>query len=70
MKFKTVKFSSEGLGGNSTKFCTSENFVLYGIIHTCILVHGISESCKVTSVNEPLNPIYIIPESVHGLPHE
>ena len=25
MKFRTIKISSEGLGGNSAKFCTSEN---------------------------------------------
>ena len=29
MKLKTMKFSSKGLGNNSTKFCTSENFLLY-----------------------------------------
>ena len=31
MKFRTIKISSEGLGGNYTKFCTRENFPLYGI---------------------------------------
>ena len=31
MKLRITKFSSEGLGGNSAKFCTSENFPLYGI---------------------------------------
>ena len=30
MKLKTMKFSSEGPGSNSVKFCTSENFPLYG----------------------------------------
>ena len=30
-KLRTTKFSSEGLGDNSTKFCTSQNFPLYGI---------------------------------------
>ena len=30
-KLRTTKFSSEGLEGNSAKFCTSENFLLYGI---------------------------------------
>ena len=30
MKLKTMKFSSEGLGRNSVKFCTSKNFPLYG----------------------------------------
>ena len=41
MKLRTMKFSSEGLGGNSTKFCTSENFPLYGITtdHTTDLVY-------------------------------
>ena len=29
MKLKTTKFSFEGLGGNSTKFYTSENFPLF-----------------------------------------
>ena len=31
-KIKTTKISSEGLTGNSTKVCTSENFPLYGIV--------------------------------------
>jgi hypothetical protein len=31
-KIKTTKISSEGLTCNSTKFCCSENFPLYGII--------------------------------------
>ena len=31
MKLRTTKFSSEGLGGNSAKYYTSENFPLYGI---------------------------------------
>ena len=31
-KLRTTKFSSEGLVCNSMKFCTSENFPLYGII--------------------------------------
>ena len=30
MKLKTMKVSFEGLGSNSVKFCTSENFPLYG----------------------------------------
>ena len=30
MKIKTTKFSSGGLGGKFTKFCTSENIPLYG----------------------------------------
>ena len=36
MKFRTTKISnsSVGLGGNSVKFCTSENFLLYGIWFT------------------------------------
>ena len=29
VKLRTTTFSSEGLGGNSAKFCTSENFLLY-----------------------------------------
>ena len=33
-KIKTMKFYSKGHGGNSTKFCTSENFPLYGIFVT------------------------------------
>ena len=36
-KLKTTKFSSEGLGGNSAKFCTSENFPLYGIYYLSML---------------------------------
>ena len=32
-KFRITKFSSEGLGGNSMKVCTSENFLLYDICH-------------------------------------
>ena len=31
VKIRTTKFSSAGLGGNSAKFCTSENFPPYGI---------------------------------------
>ena len=31
-KLRTMKFSSEGLGGNSAKFCTSENF-RYTVLH-------------------------------------
>ena len=31
VKFRTTKISSEDLDGNSVKFCTSENFPLYGI---------------------------------------
>ena len=31
IKLKTTKISSEGLGGNTVKFCTSENFPLYSI---------------------------------------
>ena len=48
-KLRTTKFSSEGLGGISTKFSTSENFPLYGmtLLHIylwktrcgCCLVH-------------------------------
>ena len=30
-KLRITKFSSEGMGGNSAKFCTSENFPLHGI---------------------------------------
>ena len=35
MKFKTTKISSEGLGGDSAKFCISEKFpvVCYLWIH-------------------------------------
>ena len=29
-KLRTTKFSSERLGGKSAKFCTNENFPLYG----------------------------------------
>ena len=38
MKFKTMKFSSEGLGGNSAKFCTSKNFpaIWYYSLHYCL----------------------------------
>ena len=31
VKFKITKFSSGGLGGECTKFCTSKNFPLYGM---------------------------------------
>ena len=31
MKFKATKFVSEGLGGNSVKFCITKNFPLYSI---------------------------------------
>ena len=34
VKLRTTKFSSEGLGCNSAKFCTSENFPLCGTCHT------------------------------------
>ncbi len=34
-KIKTTKFSSEGLSYNSAKLCTSENFLLYGILCAC-----------------------------------
>ena len=30
-KFRTTKFSSEVLDGKSVKFCTRENFLLYGM---------------------------------------
>ena len=33
-KFSTTKISSEGLDDNSAKFCTSENFPLYGMCYT------------------------------------
>ena len=53
-KFRTTKISSEGLGGNSTKFCTSENFPLYSIsvyVLSCSLdifiVYRIQSECPV-----------------------
>ena len=30
VKFRVMKISSEGLGGNSMNFCTGENFPLFG----------------------------------------
>ena len=37
-KLRTTKFSSEWLGGNSMKFCTSDNFPLYGSTTTQLLI--------------------------------
>ena len=39
MESKTTKCSSEGYGGNSAKFCTSENFPLHGIYYMCIAIN-------------------------------
>jgi hypothetical protein len=46
-KIKTTRISSEGLTCNSAKFCTSENFPLYG---TCIY----EDSCSLICKNFPL----------------
>ena len=35
-KFRNTKISSKGLDGKSAKFCTSENFLLYGNTCTCM----------------------------------
>ena len=40
-EIKSHKISSEGLGGNSAKICTSENFPLYGM---CVYTMTISRS--------------------------
>ena len=47
-KLRRTKFSSEGLGCNSAKFCTSENFPLYGIIHIAETMATSAFSCLVT----------------------
>ena len=40
MKFKTTKFSSEGLGGNCVKFCTSYiSHYNYGMFHTTFMFY-------------------------------
>ena len=35
-KFKTTKFPSDGLTGNSVKVCTSEIFPLYGMAYIAL----------------------------------
>ena len=48
MKFKTTKFSSEGLGGNCVKFCTSYiSHYNYGMFHTTFMFYECIEGCPV-----------------------
>ena len=54
MKFRTMIISSEGQGGKSMKFCTSENFQLIKIIMKQLLMFliPVAESSTVESVAE------------------
>ena len=59
-KLRITKFSSEGLGGNSAKFCTSENFPLYGtLLIQCMLVVII---CGISQILELLWRLAHLPQ--------
>ena len=49
VKLRTTKFSSEGWRGNSAKFCTSENFPLYGISSFSLVTLMTLYSCMLLS---------------------
>ena len=66
-KFKTTKFSSKGLEGNSVKFFTSENFPLHIAGNFCMaqnftVLADRSAATKISSANYGLSVGVVSPE--------